>query len=108
MPFLQNWSLRYIGEFNDNLYLAPELRTLSLHGEVYNDEKGRFKDGEVVTTSHIMNIDGRVVTTRNTVYTLGDVDPNYVAWHKENYPDSKFDLTSDTPLEAKVEVPQCL
>ena len=42
-------------------------------GQIYGDTKGRFLDGETVTTSIIQSIDvgSRRVFTMNSVYTLG-------------------------------------
>lgn len=39
-------------------------------GIVYNDSKGRFLDGEGITTSLIKNTDGLLLITENSVYKL--------------------------------------
>lgn len=43
-----------------------------LRGEIYDDEKGRFKDGTPIKTSNLKNIDFEANTaeTKNTVYQL--------------------------------------
>jgi hypothetical protein len=42
MPILENWS---IVRDNDDPYLAPELHTIKLNGEIFDDEKMRFEKG---------------------------------------------------------------
>jgi hypothetical protein len=40
-----------------------------------------FENGDRVYTTRIVAINGREVTTRSgTVYTLGEVNPDYVEW----------------------------
>ena len=43
---------------------------LVVTGEVYNDSKNRFRDGEKISTSQVMGIEGTLLITRNTVYKL--------------------------------------
>lgn len=58
MPRLENWAL-----------IAK--------GEIFDDEKGRFRDGEPIITSKIVLLDGRMteyftdIKTLNTEYKLG-------------------------------------
>lgn len=47
-----------------------------LSGEVYGDTKGRFRDGERITTSTIMSEEGDVFRTRFSVYRVE-------SWRKE-------------------------
>jgi len=41
-----------------------------LSGDIYGDTRGRFLDGERVSTSEIVSVDGDIVTTRNSVYRV--------------------------------------
>jgi hypothetical protein len=45
-----------------------------LSGDIYNDNRSRFRDGERVSTSAIVSIDGDIVTTRNSVYRVTSWD----------------------------------
>lgn len=78
---LENWS---IGT-NADAYTAPELITPALFGEVYGNPK--FEDGELVRVSRVIKVEGRVVTTRNSVYKLGKIDKNYRKYLKKTNPD---------------------
>ena len=40
-------------------------------GNVYNDQKGRFKDGSLIRTSIIEKREGNIITTLNSSYELG-------------------------------------
>lgn len=77
MVILKNWSVCQRG----NEWMAPELRTNYLQGNVYGHP--RFSDGDPVSTSSIENIsngDGcKIVKTRNTEYVLykDDVSAEY-------------------------------
>lgn len=48
---------------------------VSLRGRIYNDQKGRFLDGEMVITSEIKHIDFEqgLVHTNNSIYKLDDI-----------------------------------
>lgn len=63
---LENWAVVY----NGDPYTAPELRTQSLAGTRY---------GKSITTSMIIGKSGNCIVTRNSLYMLGKVDPNYEA-----------------------------
>lgn len=41
-----------------------------LSGDIYNDSRGRSRDGTTVSTSEIVSVDGEVFTTRNSVYRV--------------------------------------
>lgn len=41
-----------------------------LSGDIYNDSRGRFRDGERVSTSAIISVEGDIVTTRNSIYRV--------------------------------------
>ena len=53
MPRLENWS---IGVDDSNPFLAPELRSRRLYGDIYDDENKRFEDGKTVSTSSIQEL----------------------------------------------------
>lgn len=42
-----------------------------IYGEIYEDSKGRFVDGEGIVTSRIISADNDTVQTMNTLYKLG-------------------------------------
>lgn len=42
-----------------------------IYGEIYEDSKGRFVDGEGIVTSRIVSVDNDTVQTVNTLYKLG-------------------------------------
>lgn len=74
---LKNWSIF----LEDNKYLAPELRSYRLQGNVYGHPK--FNDGDPIYTSKIVKITDKgthkeVITQSDSVYELykEDVDPN--------------------------------
>lgn len=72
MPHLENWMSV---EGTDG---AQRLR-----GNIYHDEKGRFADGTVVTTSKVLdlNISEQKALTQNTLYMLGvPAKANKLGW----------------------------
>ena len=79
MPRLEKWS---IGTAWINPYQAPECQKIHLNGTVYDDQKGRFSDGTLISTSSIqeLNIKENYAMTRNTKYILGEPDDEYVKW----------------------------
>lgn len=58
--------------FNAKLLNASKFKDTDgatrLQGNIYNDQKGRFKDGEFIYTSPIQYTIGRVYQTKNTAY----------------------------------------
>jgi hypothetical protein len=75
MPRLEEWSV----VSTEDPYKAPEQRQMKLSGKVYDDD--RFFDGDMITTSRIVDSVGRTVTTRSgTKYTLGEPSADYLAW----------------------------
>lgn len=76
---LENWSCGYS---SDDRYAAPELSRLRLLGVVADESNKR--NGKRIQTSAVTKIDGRVITTASgSVYELGEVDPAYLAWIRE-------------------------
>lgn len=81
-PRLENWSVTF-GDVDP--YTAPELLRPRLQGNVYNSN--RFTDGEFILTGPLISAQGRQAATKQTVYILGEVDPQYRAWLAEHRPD---------------------
>lgn len=52
------------------LCLKDDHRGPCLRGQVYGDTKGRFRDGEFITTSTIVREEGDVFMTRYSVYRV--------------------------------------
>lgn len=50
--------------------VGADVRAPCLRGQVYGDTRGRFYDGEWITTSTIMKKDGDVFTTRYNAYRV--------------------------------------
>jgi len=80
---LEQWSV--VTRREDTVWTPPEDRVTRLHGFVYGHE--RFPDGHEIVTTRIVrrDKDRKLVYTRNTSYSLGDVDPEYL----EEYPDAE-------------------
>ena len=65
-------------------YTAPELVPLLVEGAVYGNP--RFEDGDPITTSSVVEVSGRIITTYSgSRYRLGEVDPRYKEWLDKNY-----------------------
>lgn len=45
-------------------------RAPAIRGQIFGDVRGRFNDGDVVITSTVLDEDGDVFTTRNSVYKV--------------------------------------
>jgi len=84
MPKLENWCI--VIDSNFTPYTAPELMKLRMSGNIHNDEKGRFTDGDYVITSSLQEIDldKKIVQTRNTTYELGKMSASYQEWLNEH------------------------
>lgn len=82
MPRLENWApnqmIMHMG--------SGRMAINGLVGKVFNDEKKRFEDGTVITTSLVMSInqDQTEARTMNTVYQLGAPAPEWVAFCREH------------------------
>lgn len=88
---IENWSTG-----TDNPYKAPECMELLLSGEVYGHQ--RFNEGSKITSSPIQSVDGRVVTTQNTIYTLGEPSQVWIKWLEEHHPE-KLPLDEQEPIK---------
>jgi hypothetical protein len=60
MYILKKWGIITSNDFND-FFTPPERRKRYLHGLVYNHPV--FKDGDHITTSRIVEANGKVVKT---------------------------------------------
>ena len=77
---LENWELRFYAEGDE--WSPPETRRLSLAGEVYGHPN--WEDGHFITTSPIMRDAGPgLIKTINSVYELGNPNPEYIEHCKE-------------------------
>lgn len=84
---IDNWATVAVGS-NDgipNPYLPPELTKVSLSGKVYGHPS--FRSGKSIVTSSVQDANGRKVITKNTVYKLGKIDPEFRKWLKARTPD---------------------
>jgi hypothetical protein len=82
MPRLENWSATTDCQ---NEFLAPELMSKRLHGNVYGHP--RFMDGMPVNTSTLEEFDckNKLVKTRSgTEYELGTMSKEYQEYLEEN------------------------
>lgn len=81
MPHLENWGV----VFEDDFYLAPELRIPRLQGIVTGHPFK--KDGQLVTTSRLtyLKVIGKVAQTASGhEYSLGAPDPKFIEFIKKN------------------------
>ena len=72
-----------------NEYTAPELITTHL--------SGKLEDYKYVMTSPVLykTEDGRIVTKSGTIYTLGEVNPDY----EKSFPSAKERLIDSLEIE---------
>ena len=77
---LNNWR---VCSGYENRYRPPELSSIFLGGDVVDHPRlGTMKD---ITTSPIEDVNGNLVTTHSgTVYELGEPDPNFVEFCKQD------------------------
>ena len=85
---LRQWSV----VLDNDPYAAPEVRGIMLKG--YRDDE---TDHHVIT-SKVMKVEGRKVTTRNSVYLLEDIEPEYLQWMKDN----NVPYDDDVPIRIKM------
>jgi hypothetical protein len=74
---IENWST---GNCDSNPFLAPEITGIHLRGQVYG-HPGKT-DGAWVKTSRIQSINGKMIETLNTIYELGEPNPDFLKWMK--------------------------
>ena len=67
-------------EEQNNPFLPPEVKDLRIRGRVYG-HPGQI-DGSLIKTSRIQSIQGKVIYTLNTLYELGEPDPDFIKWMK--------------------------
>jgi len=81
---------------DDDGYMAPELRTKYLRGRVYGHRDK--EDGTHVTTSRIVNANGRRVTTSSgSIYELGNPSAAYL----EHLHVNKIRYCEDEPVRVR-------
>jgi hypothetical protein len=85
--YINNWS---VVEEPWNGYTAPECRRVQLKGIRNGEEK-------YVRTSNIKGVEGKTVYTKNSVYHLQDIDPEYLAHIKEK----GYDYDPENPIKVK-------
>lgn len=84
MKQLNCWSV--VGDKLD-VYKAPEQRSFCL--------VGKLDSGAMIKTSMIVKAEGKVITTRSgSLYVLGEIDPNYLKFIKDN----NISYNKDNPI----------
>lgn len=71
-------------------------------GHIYGDRKGRFKDGEFVSTSAIVGIDGDLIQTRNSLYRIALASPSPIPSEGPVAVPVGWNTTSNARHEVKV------
>ncbi len=73
---LECWS---VASLDPERFRPPEDAAIVLHGKVYGHP--RKPDGSEVSTSAMVDADGRLVWTKSgTCYELGEIDPEYLEY----------------------------
>ncbi len=73
---LEDWSIKCRSA---SPYTPPELMGQKVSGAVYGSRW--FKDGERITTSVILRVDGsQIQTASGSLYYLGEPSEDYVRW----------------------------
>lgn len=70
---IENWAVRY---WKKDSWQAPETKEKSIEGNVYGHPN--WADGSFIKTSPILNGEGRIVYTYNSIYELGEPNPEYI------------------------------
>jgi hypothetical protein len=78
MPRMENWSVVDRPEDRANVFLPPECRKAAIHGEVYGHPS--YPNGDLITTSPIVAVEGNKVECASRTYTLGKPSAEYVEW----------------------------
>jgi hypothetical protein len=95
--FIYDWrivkwpEIEYTKDSPENAFgfLDRDGHSLALYGRVLKDyredaETGEFADGHRIITSDLYEYGGGVICTKNTAYTLGEINPPYAEWCAEN------------------------
>lgn len=84
-------NLNLIGEIMklENWYKGGKL----VWGNIYGNP--RFEDGTWVHTSTVLKVEGRTITTKNSVYELGEIDKGYKSLIGDSY-------DHDNPLKTSI------
>lgn len=91
---LENWSTVSVDN-ETNRYTPPEAKSVYLNGEIYGNP--RFTDGNRITTTRIVKIDGNLVETYSgSKYELGEPDPKFVEYCKNN---NLYVPTKEVPIK---------
>ena len=78
---LVDWSI--VG--NATPYTAPEAITIHIKGNVYNHPNPDVPNGDLVTTSRVVDSSGVTVTTLSgTKYILGTINRDYLKYLKKS------------------------
>ena len=88
---LKNWAVR--GKVNP--YQAPEDMSTILEGNVYHHPK--LKDGDLITTSPVINSLDNIVETANSYYELKEPCVTYQAWCESK----GITIDPDNPVSVK-------
>ena len=81
---LENWSMSRM--MDGCFFLNSDANNFKLYGEIYDDSKGRFKDGTHVSTSRLIKFDPvlMIATTQNSTYSLGEMSEVFTEWMIKN------------------------
>lgn len=79
---LENWYICNPNVKTIDAYIAPELISHHLYGQVYNHSS--YIDGDFILTSSIISVNkNHVITANGTIYELGKPNIEYVKWCKK-------------------------
>lgn len=105
---LVNWA---ITGRKGNGYVTSQESVNDLKGKVYLSGYAtghpRYPDNQLVYTTRIVSVEGRVAKTRNTEYFLGSPEPTYIRLVRDRYPhvtvENCFDVLGivGAPLDAE-------
>ena len=72
---IECWS---IIDYSNDPFLAPEANGICLRGQVYGHPDK--PDEKFVKTSMVKEVQGNKVFTLNSIYELGEPDPDFIKW----------------------------
>jgi len=94
LMILKNWSTDTMDP-----YQPPEQRKIFLRGQIYNDYRGRFADGDWIHTSSIKEVVGDIVLTHSgSIYILEEPNEDFVEWCKEH---NAYVPTKEQPIRMR-------